>query len=192
MNNNNMALTKNISEFEFNLGDLNSCFEVMSELEKLDPTWRGMLNFLKTLGTLNTIDVDDHSPNLSEDDDYSWSDVHLAVKAFGKYREAIDAAGDDLEIRIINSHQAKVFKEMLQAFAETHDVCFASYLHVVGGVDKPVQDRGVLTISSNADSHAIRSYATAVVARCSTNLSVNTSPFSKELYADQDCFGFRS
>ena len=172
-------------EVDFDLTNLEECVDVIDSLAGLDPAWTGMLECVKKL-----------TPNykFSEEDDCSWVDLYESIRQFGEQKDAIVESGKLYAIDNITRLQTSAFRQLFTAWADNQITSFTSYSHKSTQVDENgdriIQTRGIITSAEETAAHAIRPYASEVVAKAAINLhmgqvAIESSPFGLA-YSDTD------
>lgn len=171
-------------EKDFNLGSLDECVEIIEILTGLDPAWSGMLECVKRL-----------APQLEvEEGQCGWGTLYTAIDMYRMDMEAAIASGKkssvDLQQHILISAMKTLFTEWADNHLTTFTTMRYTTPHVGANGQRIVQTRGIITAAEETAGHAIRPYASAVVAKAAVTLHTcqiqsHQSPFEL-VYSDTD------
>lgn len=170
----------NRPEIDFNLESVTECLDIIDILVGLDPAWQGMESAIKIL-----------APELSET---GWKSLKDAIKIYQAGHEQL-LAGENLHrIKMSKQDWLRAMRHLFQEWADNHITSFAVMPYISPEVDEKgnriVQQRGIITASEETAPHAIRPYASEVVAKSAINLhegqlAIHRSPFGLA-YSDTD------
>lgn len=171
-------------ETDFDLGDMDKCIEIIESIAGLDPAWKGMSDCIYKL-----------TPGYKYDyDNCCWGDLYASLSIFREEREAILAGGKKHELDYHRIVFLGAMKDLFGQWADNQIVTFTTYKHRSQELDASgepiIQTRGIITAAEETAPHAIRPYASAVVAKAAVSLHegqliVNRSPFGLA-YSDTD------
>lgn len=171
-------------EEDFSLESIDECVGIIERICGLDPSWKGMYVGLKLL-------VPDY---ITTHETCNWEDLYSAIAIFRDRREAIDLEGSEKASQKILDLQTSAFRKLFTTWADNQITTFTTYHHETTDVDengrKITRPRGIMTLAERTSSHAIRPYASAVVAKAAVNLhvgqlAIQRSPFGLA-YSDTD------
>lgn len=174
----------NRPEIDFNLESITECVDIINILVGLDPAWQGMEVAISMI-----------APELSlAADEINWKSLKDAIKIYQANHEEKLAGGKSHEIKTSNQDWLRGMRHLFQEWADNHITSFTVMPYISQEVDEKgrriVQQRGVITASEETAPHAIRPYASEVVAKSAINLhegqlAVHRSPFGLA-YSDTD------
>lgn len=174
----------NRPEIDFNLESATECMDIITIMAGLDPAWQGMEAAISIL-----------APELSlSEDEISWKSLKDAIKIYQAEHEQKLADGKSYAIKSSNQTWIRGMRHLLQEWADNHITTFAVMPYISQEVDdkgnRIVQQRGIITLSEETAPHAIRPYASEVVAKSAITLhegqlAVHRSPFGLA-YSDTD------
>jgi hypothetical protein len=173
-------------EIDFDLEDLGECLSIIELLVGLDPNWAGMQDCIKRL-----------TPGYEfQGDTCTWADLYNSIEIFNERRleaeENIESSPQD--VQAIERIQIAGFRLLFSAWAENQITTFTSYRYKSPELDelgeRVIKIRGIITAAEETASHAIRCFASAVVAKAAVNLhqgqlAIQRSPFGLA-YSDTD------
>ncbi len=173
-------------EVDFDLGNIDECIEIIESLAGLDPSWSGMQECVKKLAPEYHI----------EGEACAWPDLYAAIKIYLERKAEIenDVNARQSAIDHINRLRISAFRQLFTAWADNQITTFTTYNHKSTELDdrgeRKSQIRGIITSAEETAAHAIRPYASAVVAKAAVNLhmgqlAVLRSPFGLA-YSDTD------
>lgn len=174
----------NRPEIDFNLESATDCLNIIGLLVGLDPAWQGMEGAISIL-----------APELSlSDDEVSWKSLQDAIRIHQAEHELLIASENLHRIKMSRQAWLRGMKHLFQEWADNHITNFAVMPYISPDVDangdRIVQQRGIITAAEETANHAIRPYASEVVAKSAINLhegqlAIYRSPFGLA-YSDTD------
>jgi hypothetical protein len=197
-------------ERDFSLEDLGECLEIIESLAGLDPHWEGMRGCIKRLTPGYEF----------EDAGCSWSDLYNSIEQFNVvrvdaqanlekwsdlYRSIGEINADKIAAKAnldkwtataasVMRIQVEAFRLLFSTWAVHQITTFSSYRYKSPELDEDghriFKARGIITSAEETASHAIRCFASAVVAKAAVNLhlgqlAIQRSPFGLA-YSDTD------
>jgi hypothetical protein len=173
-------------EIDFDLEDFGECLEIIETLAGLDPNWSGMEACIKRL-----------TPSyFFENDTCTWADLYNSIEMFNELKIEAEAKKDERpeSAQALLRIQVAAFRVLFSTWALHQITTFSSYRYKSPELDdngeRITKIRGIITSAEETASHAIRCFASAVVAKAAVNLhqgqlAVQRSPFGLA-YSDTD------
>lgn len=171
-------------EDEFCIESIDECEDRINTLIGLDPSWKGMSEAIKSL-----------TPDLAfEDDECSWSTLKASLEIHRANHEALVESGNVHATKLSSQTFIRSMRTLFTEWADNHITSFTVVQYSPQEVDengnKVTLQMGILTAAEETSSHAIRCYASEVVAKSAITLhdgqlAAHRSPFYLA-YSDTD------